>query len=159
MNASQRLLPALLVLALSVGGARAATDAGTYSGHGFAPVKGTRLFYEVAGSGEPLVLIHGGQLDSRMWDDQFETFARSFRVLRYDIRGFGGSPIPEAPYSNAEDLAALMDYLGMAQAHLVGLSLGGMVASDFAVARPSASCHSCSRVPASPGSTPSPRRR
>ena len=107
-----------------------------YEGRGFAPVNGGRLFYEVKGRGEPLVLIHGGQLDSRMWDDQFEAYAREFRVLRYDLRGYGGSTLPGEPYSNAEDLAALLDYLGMEKAHLVGLSLGGMVATDFAVTHP-----------------------
>jgi pimeloyl-ACP methyl ester carboxylesterase len=107
-----------------------------YSGRGFAPVGDTWLFYEVKGSGDPVVLIHGGQLDSRMWDDQFESYAREFRVLRYDVRGYGGSPVTKAPYSNADDLAALLDYLGMPKAHVIGLSLGGMVASDFAVTHP-----------------------
>jgi pimeloyl-ACP methyl ester carboxylesterase len=111
-------------------------DAATYSGHGFAPVHGARLFYEVKGRGEPLVLIHGGQMDCRMWDQQFESYSRYFRVLRYDIRGFGGSVMPETPFSNADDLAGLMEYLGMTRAHIVGLSLGGMVATDLAVTHP-----------------------
>jgi pimeloyl-ACP methyl ester carboxylesterase len=106
------------------------------TGHGFAPVNGTRLYYEVRGSGEPLVLIHGGQLDSRMWDDQFDLFAKNYRVLRYDVRGYGGSTRGDRPYSDADDLAQLLDYIGMPKAHLVGLSLGGRIALDFAVARP-----------------------
>ena len=117
-------------------GTAASPDARSYTGRGFAPVGDTWLFYEVKGAGEPLVLIHGGQLDSRMWDDQFDAYAREFRVLRYDVRGFGGSPVTKQPYSNADDLAALMDYLGMPKAHIVGLSLGGMVATDFAVTHP-----------------------
>jgi pimeloyl-ACP methyl ester carboxylesterase len=135
-----------LAALLLAGPASAALDPGSYAGRGFAPVDDTRLFYEVKGSGDPVVLIHGGQLDSRMWDDQFEPYAREFRVLRYDVRGFGGSPATNAPYSNADDLAALMDYLGMPKAHVVGLSLGGMVATDFAVTHPNRCCRSCSRV-------------
>jgi pimeloyl-ACP methyl ester carboxylesterase len=104
--------------------------------HGFAPVNGTRLFYEVKGVGPAVVLIHGGQLDCRMWDDQFDAFSRHFRVIRYDVRGYGGSVRPEALYSDADDLAALLDYLEVKTAHLVGLSLGGRIATDFVVAHP-----------------------
>lgn len=105
-------------------------------GHGFAPVGGTRLFYEVKGTGEPIVLIHGGQMDSRMWDDQFAILAKQFTVIRYDVRGYGGSFQPDQLYSDADDLAGLLDYLKVKNAHIVGLSLGGRVAIDFAVAHP-----------------------
>jgi pimeloyl-ACP methyl ester carboxylesterase len=125
-----------LIALLACPPATRADDPAAYVGRGFAPANGTRMFYEVRGQGEPLVLIHGGQLDSRMWDDQFDAYARYFRVLRYDVRGFGGSPLGEGTYSHADDLAALMDYLGMPRAHLLGLSLGGMVATDFAVTYP-----------------------
>jgi 3-oxoadipate enol-lactonase len=114
----------------------AADDRATFAGHGFAPVADTRLYYEVRGAGEVVVLVHGGATDCRIWDQQFESWAREFRVVRYDVRGYGGSPITDKPYSQAEDLATLMDYLGISRAHVVGLSLGGMVASDFAVTHP-----------------------
>jgi 3-oxoadipate enol-lactonase len=66
---------------------------------GFADVNGTRFYYEIAGSGHPLVLIHGNTLDTRMWDDQFEVFVQQYRVLRYDVRGFGKSAVPTTePY-------------------------------------------------------------
>jgi len=126
----------LLVWVLAAVVPSAAEDRAAFAGHGFAPVVGTRLYYEVRGEGEPVVLIHGAALDSRTWDQQFESWARGFRVLRYDVRGYGGSPISDQPYSQADDLAALMDYLGIRRAHVVGLSLGGMVASDFAVTHP-----------------------
>jgi pimeloyl-ACP methyl ester carboxylesterase len=58
---------------------------------GTLPVAGGGLYYEVAGSGDPVVLIHGGFGDRRMWDDQFDVLARDYRVLRYDHRGFGRS--------------------------------------------------------------------
>jgi pimeloyl-ACP methyl ester carboxylesterase len=104
--------------------------------HGFAPVNGTRLFYEIRGAGPAVVLIHGGQLDCRMWDDQLDAFSRRYRVIRYDVRGYGGSPRPAVSYSDAEDLAALLDYLEIDKAHLVGLSLGGRIAVDFALGHP-----------------------
>jgi pimeloyl-ACP methyl ester carboxylesterase len=107
------------------------------AGHGFAPVGGTRLFYEVKGAGPAVVLIHGGQLDCRMWDDQIAALAQHFRVIRYDVRGYGGSPRPELLYSDAADLAGLLDYLEVKKAHLVGLSLGGRIAIDFVLAHPS----------------------
>jgi pimeloyl-ACP methyl ester carboxylesterase len=106
------------------------------AGRGFAPVEGTRLFYEVKGTGPAVVLIHGGQLDSRMWDDQFDVLAKKFAVLRYDVRGYGGSFQPDRLYSDADDLAALLDYLKVPRAHVVGLSLGGRIAVDFALAHP-----------------------
>jgi pimeloyl-ACP methyl ester carboxylesterase len=104
---------------------------------GFAPVNGTRLYYELAGEGEPLVLIHGFTLDRRMWDAQVEPFARQYRVLNYDGRGFGKSAAPDGTeYDRAEDLKALLDGLGIERAHIVGLSMGGGVAIDFALAYP-----------------------
>ena len=105
---------------------------------GMAEVNGTRLYYEVAGSGDPVVLVHAFTLDTRMWNDQFESLARDFRVIRYDARGFGKSapPQPGEPYSNADDLAALLNHLDARQAHVVGLSMGGRFALDYAVTYP-----------------------
>jgi pimeloyl-ACP methyl ester carboxylesterase len=105
--------------------------------HGFAAVNDTRLYYEVAGTGEPLVLIHGFTLDTRMWDDQFRPFAEHHCVVRYDVRGFGTSAVPAgAPYTNADDLAALLDYLNIPSAAIIGLSMGGGIAIDFALTYP-----------------------
>jgi pimeloyl-ACP methyl ester carboxylesterase len=106
---------------------------------GFADVNGTRLYYELAGVGHPLILIHGFSLDTRMWDDQFEVFAQGYQVLRYDLRGFGKSAVPtDVPYTHPADLHALLTHLGIAHAYIVGLSLGGAVAVDFAVTYPDA---------------------
>lgn len=80
---------------------------------GFADVNGTRLHYEIGGAGEPLVLIHGFSLDTRVWEPQREAFARDHRVIRYDLRGFGRSALPDGtPYPHHEDLKALLDRLG-----------------------------------------------
>ncbi len=105
---------------------------------GFVEVNGGRLFYEAAGVGYPLVLIHGTSLDTRMWDDQFEVFARQYQVMRYDRRGFGRSALPTASYTHADDLAALLAYLELHHPILLGHSSGGGVALDFAIARPDA---------------------
>lgn len=103
---------------------------------GMAEVNGTRLFYETAGKGRAVVLIHGGLVDSRLWDDQFKEFAKRYKVIRYDLRGFGRSDFPAEPFSHIEDLRALMNFLKVERASLVGLSLGGMIAMDFALEYP-----------------------
>ena len=71
---------------------------------GFAAVNGTRLYYELAGSGTPVALIHGFTLDTRMWDDQFQPLAEHYRVLRYDARGFGRSDLPTDEHEEAGEL-------------------------------------------------------
>jgi len=98
---------------------------------GFAEVNGARLYYEVAGEGYPLTLIHAGIADHRMWDDQFATFAARYHVIRYDLRGFGQSTLPPGPFSMADDLRALLASLGVTQTYLMGCSMGGGIALDF----------------------------
>jgi pimeloyl-ACP methyl ester carboxylesterase len=104
---------------------------GAHENGGFAEVNGTRLYYEVAGAGHPLVLIHAGIADSRMWDDQWDEFARQYRVVRYDIRGCGKSPMPPEEFSLRDDLLALLRLLGIDKTYLLGVSMGGGVALDF----------------------------
>lgn len=100
-------------------------------------VNDTHLYCETAGKGQTVVLLHGFTLDSRMWDDQFLPLAQHFQVIRTDLRGFGRSAVPTAePYSHEADLCGLLDQLGIAQAHLVGLSKGGAVALNFALTYP-----------------------
>jgi pimeloyl-ACP methyl ester carboxylesterase len=104
---------------------------------GLIKADGANLYYEATGTGDVVVLIHGFTLDTRMWDDQFLPFAERFRVIRYDLRGFGRSDPPIGnPYSHARDLQALFDQLDIELAHLVGLSKGGAVALDFALTYP-----------------------
>jgi pimeloyl-ACP methyl ester carboxylesterase len=107
---------------------------------GFTEVDGGRLYYEVAGSGPPVVLLHAFTLDTRMWDDQFEVLAREFRVIRYDARGFGRSslPTPGQPYSPVADLLALTQKLDAHKPHLVGVSMGARFALDLVVSEPDA---------------------
>lgn len=104
---------------------------------GYIDVNGAKLYYEIAGAGAPLVLVHGFSLDRRMWDDQFAALTDGYRVVRYDVRGFGQSlDIPADPYSYPDDLLGLMDALDIEKAHLVGLSMGGAIVVDFATAHP-----------------------
>jgi len=104
---------------------------------GYAEVDGGSLYYETSGEGPALVLIHAGFLDSRMWDTQFQLFSENYKVIRYDVRGFGRSDVARTKFSDYEDLRQLLDHLRVKTASLVGVSNGGRIASDFAVEYPS----------------------
>lgn len=89
--------------------------------------------------GPAVVLSNSLGSTHRMWDAQLADLERHFRVVRYDTRGHGGSPVPDGPYlidDLADDLVALLDRLGIATAHLVGLSLGGMTVMRVAIRNP-----------------------
>ena len=103
---------------------------------GFVETNGTQLYYEMMGEGHPLVLIHGGYMDRRMWDDQFAVLAQHYRVIRYDVRGFGKSELPPVPYTDRQDLYNLLLFLGVERTYLIGLSLGGEIAIDFTLDYP-----------------------
>lgn len=101
-----------------------------------AELRGTTFHYETAGIGPPVVLIHAGIADSRMWEGQFAPLSKWFRVIRYDMRGYGRTPPAEGEFSHRDDLAALLDYLGIDRASLVGCSQGSKTALDFALEYP-----------------------
>ena len=103
---------------------------------GFAGVGAARLYYEVGGEGPSVVLLHGGMLDLRQWDDQIGALRERYRVVRYDARGYGRSPLGSDPYAHHEDLRALLAHLGIERAQLVALSNGSTIALDTAVAFP-----------------------
>ena len=103
---------------------------------GTVTVSGGELYYREVGDGPPIVLIHGGFLDHRMWDDQVPVLAPEHRIIRYDVRYHGRSHAEEAPFSDIDDLQALMDSLGIPSATIVGLSLGGQIALDFSLEHP-----------------------
>ncbi len=96
------------------------------------------LHYESTGVGDPVVLLHGFATDLHLWDDQIPLLAPKYHVIRYDLRGFGRSAASAEPYSHAGDLKNLLDHLGLAHVVLVGLSLGGGVAINFAIEHPDA---------------------
>lgn len=106
-----------------------------------AKVNGVELNYEVHGDGYPLVLAHGYTASLQMWADQIPAFAKKYRVLVYDSRGHGGSEAPTDLtqydlWTCVEDQRALMDHLGIAEAYVGGLSMGGMIAMRFALKYP-----------------------
>ena len=94
------------------------------------------LHVEVAGKGATVVLVHAGICDSRMWDPQWDALPAAHRTVRYDLRGYGHSPLPPQPSSHAHDLIALLERLGIQRATLVGASLGGRVALEVAATHP-----------------------
>jgi len=103
---------------------------------GSADVNGARLWYEMAGVGPALVMAHGHLIDSGQWDSQFVEFAREFRVVRYDARGFGRSDKPAQPFAFHEDLRGLLGFLGIERTLLMGCSGGGATVIDLSLTHP-----------------------
>lgn len=99
-------------------------------------VDGAVLAYEITGHSRPLVLIHAGIADKSMWDEQVAAWSGSHRVVRYDMRGFGESTTSSTPYSGRGDLYALLRGLGIEKATVLGCSMGGSAAIDFALEHP-----------------------
>jgi 3-oxoadipate enol-lactonase len=99
-------------------------------------VKGGRIAYDVAGQGRAVVLIHEAIADRRMWDRDFGRLSQGHRVVRFDARGFGESSKASGPFSPLDDVAALIDHLRLERPVLVGASMGGGIAIDYALAHP-----------------------
>jgi len=103
---------------------------------GFLNINDAQIYYEDLGKGDCVILIHGFAMDRRIWDMQFGVFAQQFRVVRYDLRGFGKSDLPKAQYSTLDDLRVMMDRLDIEKACVIGISLGGSLAVEFALTCP-----------------------
>jgi len=106
---------------------------------GIAEINGTQLYYEIHGKGFPLVLVEGLGVATWIWEKQIPEFSRHFMTISYDNRGVGRSAKPAGPYSISmltADLLALLDYLHLNKIHLLGLSMGGLIAQEFALAHP-----------------------
>ena len=102
-------------------------------------VNGIDLYYETQGAGEPVVLVHGLGSSTRDWEPQVGALARRYRVITFDVRGHGRSSKPRQRYSVAlfaDDTAALIRALDLGPVHLVGISMGGMIAFQVAVTAP-----------------------
>ena len=102
-------------------------------------VGGVELYYEEHGNGDPLLLIMGLAADSRAWMFQLPEFSRRYRTVVFDNRGVGRSAKPPGPYTiheMADDAAGLLDVLGIARAHVVGVSMGGMIAQELVLRHP-----------------------
>ncbi|OUC94447.1 alpha/beta fold hydrolase [Streptosporangium minutum] len=95
------------------------------------------IAYDIGGDGPVVLLLHAGVCDRRMWNDQWQPLIDAgFQVIRCDLRGYGQSPLPAEPYSDCEDVLALLDGLSIDRASLVGGSYGGKVALRVAASRP-----------------------
>ncbi len=105
---------------------------------GFVQVENARLYYETAGQGVPLVMIHAGVADSRQWNNEFAFFAPNYRVVRYDMRGYGKSEPVDGEFSHLGDLVAVLNALEVDEPVVImGCSMGGGLAMDFALTYPS----------------------
>ncbi|WP_086595789.1 alpha/beta fold hydrolase [Hymenobacter crusticola] len=135
------LLPSLACAQASAGQPKKLahpTTAALASKKGKIAIPGAQLYYEETGRGAPVVLLHGHSFDRRMWDPQVVELARHYRVIRYDMRGYGLSSVPVEgqQFLHADDLYQLLQALHISKAHLVGVSLGGFVAVDFMALHP-----------------------
>jgi 2-hydroxy-6-oxonona-2,4-dienedioate hydrolase len=105
---------------------------------GFANIDNAKIYYETAGKGIPLVMIHAGVADSRQWNNEFADFAQSYQVIRYDMRGYGKSEPVDGEFSHMSDLVSLLDALEIrGPLVMMGCSMGGGLAMDFALTYPS----------------------
>jgi pimeloyl-ACP methyl ester carboxylesterase len=104
----------------------------------YAAINNARIYYEIAGRGTPLVMIHAGVADSRQWNNEFVHFAEKYQVVRYDMRGYGKSEPVQSEFSHLSDLVTLLETLEINEPMiLMGCSMGGGLAMDFALANPS----------------------
>jgi 3-oxoadipate enol-lactonase len=103
---------------------------------GYVNVDGGKLFYEIAGKGENIVLLHDGIVNNRIWDEQFPLLAKHYRVIRYDRRGYGKSTDPQTQYSHLDDLNQVFIQLKVDKAAIFGMSSGGRLAIDFTIKYP-----------------------
>ncbi|MFI6046633.1 alpha/beta fold hydrolase [Nocardia sp. NPDC051321] len=118
------------------------------------------LSYDVAGGGPPVVLLHAGVCDRRMWDPQWSALIDAgYRVVRCDFRGFGQSPVPPHLFNDAEDVLALLDLLSIGRAALIASSYGGKVALQIAARWPQRSTALALLCTAVPEHHPSPELR
>lgn len=97
---------------------------------------GEAIQYITDGDGPAVVFLHAGLVDSRMWDYQLEAFSSQYKVIRFDARGFGMSDIPKKDFSPVEDVKKLLDFLKIEKAHIIGCSMGGGTALEFALEYP-----------------------
>jgi 3-oxoadipate enol-lactonase len=98
-----------------------------------ATINGARIHYSRQGAGMPVLCLHAGVADHRMWEPQLQEFSKQFDVIAPDMRGFGRSELPAQRWSPIGDVLGLIDQLHLKPVHLIGCSIGGGVAVDFAI--------------------------
>ena len=103
---------------------------------GYIDVDGGKLYYEKAGKGDNIVLLHDGMVNCYIWDEQFPLLAKKYNVIRYDRRGYGKSSDPQTRYSHIDDLNQIFTKLKIEKAIIFGMSSGGRLAIDFTLKYP-----------------------
>jgi 3-oxoadipate enol-lactonase len=103
---------------------------------GYVDIGKCKLHYEMKGEGTPLIMIHAGMLNKEIWEPQFNEFAKKFKVIIYDARNHGLSQSEPDTFSHHKDLYLLMEKLQIPKAVIMGESMGGYIAIDFAIAYP-----------------------
>lgn len=98
-----------------------------------ATINGARIHYDRAGQGMPVIFLHAGVADHRMWEPQMHALAKQYDVIAADMRGFGRSELPPQRWSPVADVLGLVDELHLKPAHVIGCSMGGGIAIDFAI--------------------------
>ncbi len=126
----------ILLTVLTVLAQQSIDNSSTSSSSGYIDVDGGKIYYEAAGAGENIVLLHDGLVHNEVWDGQFSVLAKDYRVVRYDRRGYGKSSVPKAQYSKIEDLNQLFLQLKIDKAIVFGMSAGGGLAIDFTLKYP-----------------------
>lgn len=99
-------------------------------------IHGADIAWDEGGSGPPLLLLHAGIVDRRMWEDVWPMLTARFRTIRFDFRGYGETPLPDGPFVYGADAVALLRSLGIERAHVMGVSVGAGVAADVALVQP-----------------------
>ena len=103
---------------------------------GFATIQNARLYFETAGKGRPLILLHSGITDHRMWAEQLREFSKHFHVIAPDFRGYGKSSAPDERFWHFDDIYRLIQELAFRSVYVGGCSLGGKAAMELAIAYP-----------------------
>ncbi len=103
---------------------------------GTVEINGEKLYYEIGGEGETLVLCHAGFVDSGMWDNQWSVLTQQYRVIRFDARGYGKSAKATGPVCRRDDAYQLLKQLGVERAILIGCSMGGEMVIDMTLEHP-----------------------
>ena len=102
----------------------------------FVTMRNARLYFEIAGTGKPILLLHAGIADHRMWAEQLHELSNHFHVITPDFRGYGKSSVPDKPFWHFDDIYRFIQHLGLGTVNIMGCSLGAKVAMELAIAHP-----------------------
>jgi len=137
---NKRIFAILLVLSILSQQDSYAQQPLTPASSGYAPVNGSKVYYEVYGTGDPIVLLHGAYMTiNSNWSELIPVLSKTRKVIALELEGHGHTPLSQRPYSYqtlAGDVASVLKYLKIDSADILGFSYGGTVAFQFAIERP-----------------------